>query len=319
MCAYLSEVQPKEEIQLLLILPQQNGIWTIVSWKHDLSVSINDAITWCEASLPHVYKEKTENVIRSVTPVVRSMFQKSGIYLRSISLSQDKSIQTRFNLQVLLEDEQYLFPLTSNDVQQNVKMDSVVKNALSKFSSIVNDEILSIECGHIHLDRDIDMDQEFGMAIGSAVFQYLTQRQFPPYLAPMIDDDHVLIQLKPEQYFEFFLQKIGGEDISFELIPESSPIIRAITTALYARLQSSENFKFVEQQGGNLYLHVDSHITCELFEDFHGRCDNGCVFFEVALLLFRSAPQFFSEYFHRRFPLVSMPKERNIFISCSVQ
>ncbi len=62
-------------------------------------------------------------------------------------------------------------------------------------------DVVSLECGHIHLDRDLDVDQEAGAAIGAAVLQTLTQRQArPPVLTPMMDDDHVLIRLTPRDY-----------------------------------------------------------------------------------------------------------------------
>jgi hypothetical protein len=56
------------------------------------------------------------------------------------------------------------------------------------------------------------------------------------------------------------------------------------------------------KRGGNLYLeHV--LVRCELFEDVEGRCDNGCVLFEVGLLAYRSALGAFHAAFHERFHL----------------
>lgn len=54
--------------------------------------------------------------------------------------------------------------------------------------------------------------------------------------------------------------------------------------------------------GGNLVLRVpEENILCELFEDYHGKCDNGCVLFEVALLIYRSDPARFTREFQDHF------------------
>ena len=159
----------------------------------------------------------------------------------------------------------------------------------------------SIECGHIHLDRDLDIDQETGTQIGAAVFQVLSEQQtMAPLLCPMMDDDHVLVQLRPLDYLAFLRRHFPGSPL--RLIPESSPVIRAIAVSLYMRLLSMCKEADFARRGRNLFLHLDDGSTCELFEDFTGAPVTGCVLFEAALLVYRTAPGEFDAYIARRFP-----------------
>lgn len=70
---------------------------------------------------------------------------------------------------------------------------------------MIKDEIASLECGHIHLNQQMDLDHEVGIKIGTNVYQALVKKQqIPPLLTPMIDDEHVLtIQLSPKEYRDF--------------------------------------------------------------------------------------------------------------------
>jgi hypothetical protein len=56
------------------------------------------------------------------------------------------------------------------------------------------------------------------------------------------------------------------------------------------------------RRGRNLFLHLDDGSTCELFEDFTGSPVTGCVLFEAALLVYRTAPDEFDAYIARGFP-----------------
>ena len=160
--------------------------------------------------------------------------------------------------------------------------------------------VLSVECGHIHLDRSLDVDQEAGARIGAAVYRALSGRQPAPLLAPMMDDDHVLVQLRPAEYAAFLRRHFP--DVPFRLIPESSPVIRAIAVALYARLASSDAADLLAVRGRNLFLRLGGGSACELFEDFEGSPVTGCVLFESALLVYRTDPEAFDAYAGWRFP-----------------
>jgi hypothetical protein len=182
--------------------------------------------------------------------------------------------------------------------------EATIEAAGQLFQSRCDAPITSIESGHIHLDRQIDEDQAIGSAIGNVLFRQLAAVQkCPPRLNPMVDDDHVLVQLAAKDYEAFFRAEHPGAP--FELIPESSPIVRTIACCLLAHVSSvpAKKKRFL-MQGNNLVLKVpEENILCELFEDFHGKCDTGCVLFEVALLIYRSDPDYFSQAFHRYFHL----------------
>lgn len=185
--------------------------------------------------------------------------------------------------------------------QEEYDLDHFRQNA----SKIVKDklfgkEVRSIESGHIHLDRKIDVDQITGFEIGKVIYETLKENQTSiPLMCPMIDDDHVLIALTPREY-EKCMKSIMGT-IDYFLIPESSPIIRSIVVELYHRIISSESNKKIKTVGKNLYIQIDDKTTCEIFEDFDNRCDSGCVVFEVALLIYRSNPRIFNDYFNQKF------------------
>lgn len=167
--------------------------------------------------------------------------------------------------------------------------------------------IVSIECGHIHLDRELDIDQEVGAMLGAHARRLLTARQAQqPVLTPMMDDDHVLVRLRPGDYRAFLTSQFGATDM--HLVAESSPIVRAIVTAMWRRLHDRGLASRMRERGHNLFLHLDDGGEfCELFENYRlpdggvGPAATGCVFFESALLVYRTAPATFDAYFRDRF------------------
>jgi hypothetical protein len=167
-------------------------------------------------------------------------------------------------------------------------------------SNLAGRDVRSIECGHIHLDRQLDADQEAGTHIGAGAYRMLSASQSsPPMLAPMMDDDHVLVQLRPQQYAGFLRRHFPTAP--FTLIPESSPIIRAIAVALYTSLTESEQRDRMTTRGRNLFLRLADGSYCELFEDFDHAPVSGCVLFEASLLVYRSDPDAFDTYIQDRF------------------
>jgi hypothetical protein len=59
----------------------------------------------------------------------------------------------------------------------------------------------------------------------------------------------------------------------------------------------------LRERGRNLFLELANGNYCELFEGYGEDAVTGCVFFEVALLVYRSAPAQFDDYFRTRFGL----------------
>ncbi|GAA0360252.1 hypothetical protein NE235_16585 [Actinoallomurus spadix] len=179
---------------------------------------------------------------------------------------------------------------------------AMAEEARLLLSHYIGPELVSMEAGHIHLDRDLDIDQDTGAAIGAALMELLAARQTrPPVLTPMMDDDHVLVRLAPTTYRQFLQQTFGGAPM--HLICESSPIIRAIVVALYQRLRNSKLGNRFDRRGGNLFLPLPDGSHCELFENIDGTPITGCVFFETALLTYRTAPARFDQYFAERYGL----------------
>jgi hypothetical protein len=164
-------------------------------------------------------------------------------------------------------------------------------------------DLVSMEAGHIHLDRDLDVDQDTGVRIGAALLDLLAERQTrPPVLTPMMDDDHVLVRLTPADYRRFLWSAFG--DAPMHVICESSPIIRSIVVALFQKMTNSRLANRFARRGGNLFLPLQDGSHCELFEGIDGDSPiTGCVFFETALLIYRTAPGRFDQYFADRYAL----------------
>lgn len=187
-----------------------------------------------------------------------------------------------------------LAPVAAVDVDA---MRQAVRNGMAAISGPVR----SMECGHVHLDRALDVDQDLGITLGLTAYAALADRQqAPPLLTPMLDDDHVLVRLKPQDYTGYLDKRMPG--LPQYLILESSPIIRSIVVVLYQRLRKIAAHR-VRERGGNLFVQISNGTFCEVFEDVAGTTATGCVFFETALLTYRSAPELFNAHFRDRYSL----------------
>ncbi|MEK0161891.1 MULTISPECIES: hypothetical protein [Pseudoalteromonas] len=165
----------------------------------------------------------------------------------------------------------------------------------------IKEEVVSMESGHLHLDRLPSRDQKIGIRLGKVVADCIKKMHGKVVaLTPMYDDDHVLVKTTPEQYNNLFKDELGIEEVT--LIPESSPIVKSIAIALYQKIVSDKFNQNVYQGGGNLYLRIDDKFTVEIFEDFQNEHTTGCVFFETSLLIYRSCPELFNELFLSKYP-----------------
>ena len=209
---------------------------------------------------------------------------------------------------ILNQDKSFNFKSLAKNIDRDVTQ-QFMDRSIELIKKVA--DIETIECGHIHLDRKIDFDQECGFKIGRYLYDYLSSQNKKPLLFPMIDDDHVLISLKPKEYQNVMEKFVGTE---YELIPESSPIIRAIVVSLYQKLLYSNERDKIQRLGNNIYININNNVTCELFEDFDGRCDNGCVFFEVGLLIYRGNASEFTDFFKSKFNLDYNPHKYMIDI-----
>lgn len=195
--------------------------------------------------------------------------------------------------------------LTVPALADGTRLAELAQRATELILAYTGPDLVSLECGHIHLDRDLDVDQEAGAAIGAALLQTLAQRQArPPILTPMMDDDHVLIRLTPRAYRRFLEHTFDAAPM--HLICESSPIIRSIVVTLFEKMTNSGLANRFRRRGANLFLPLADGTHCELFEDIDADTPiTGCVFFEAALLIYRTAPARFDTYFTNRFALTT--------------
>lgn len=200
------------------------------------------------------------------------------------------------------------FAMSASASAKVASVDTMARRARRLVTEYRGPDVVSIECGHIHLDRDLDVDQEVGARLGATASEVLAGRQCRgPVYTPMVDDDHVLVRLRPQEYRTFLQPYVG--DSPMHLIVESSPIVRSVVTALWRRMQEHGMSGRTRVRGANLFLRLgDGGEFCELFENYQhqggpGPALTGCVFFEAALLVYRTAPARFDTYFRGRFGL----------------
>ncbi|WP_435551977.1 hypothetical protein [Natrinema sp. CGMCC1.2065] len=287
LCIYLSEGDGSETA-IDLLSRRANGEVRHLSWSRPAGEPNDDLITWCDTVLP------TIETLRRPGDLERLSIVRNAEY--AVGLESDNWL-----IELAGVDNSVSVPLAAPDSTET-DIDAIADEAVSTIRESGLESVRSIECGHLHLDREIDDDQHAGMRIGVDVFRHFQETGNEPALRPMVDDDHVIVQLSPREYRNFFESYLRPGD-EFELIPESSPITRAIVVALFDRLDEQGLDQDVEKRGGNVYLDVSDQTTIELFEDFEGRCDNGCAFFEVGLLVYRTAPERFRTFFAERFDL----------------
>lgn len=296
---HVLETQPPGSgVALALLEPEPEGRFHLTRWSHGAGNPANgaDRLDSCLGDLA-----ERESIHLGVGPVAlfpgaaaaptATCFQVDPSGIVQVELGMGES-HGGFQLNVACLN-QALLP-----------MEEIIQAAMTLFKARCQTPIASIESGHVHLDRQLDGDQILGAKMGYALFRHLAGTQAtPPRLHPMVDDDHVLVQLAAKDYRAFFQSMHPGAP--FELIPESSPIIRAIACAMFGLIsEKPAKAKHLAMQGGNLLLKVpEENILCEIFEAFQGKCDTGCVFFEVALVIYRSDPDYFSRAFHRYFGL----------------
>lgn len=296
---YIIEMDFSNDISMCLIYnSEKKGRPVVIRWESSINnteETLKNQIKWCLEKLPNVYYidsiESPQNDILVGETRIRILDRSENqVSLKLLSLSgADDSLPREFIIQQFNRRHLSSFQFFHKSL------------SLLKENNIYRD-IVSIESGHIHLDRQIDCDQNTGFEIGKKAFEYFSEVQtFKPLMCPMVDDDHVMIALKPKDYENYMCQIMPN--IDYELIPESSPIIRSIVVELYHRIINSNLNSKIKRMGSNLYIKIDNNTTCEIFEDFEGRCDTGCVLFEVALLIYRTNPQLFKDYFNETFNL----------------
>jgi hypothetical protein len=147
---------------------------------------------------------------------------------------------------------------------------------------------LSLECGHVHADREIGPAQLRGLRMGAALVDRLREQPgaVTVDVTPMVDDDHVLNRFSFRSYRDLYASHGLGVD---DLILESSPLPRAVAHDILRRAVAGDGGRYkLATIGGNLYLET-ADMRLELVEDLNGEMRNGCVLFEVGLVMYRAA------------------------------
>jgi hypothetical protein len=200
------------------------------------------------------------------------------------------------NLDKLLGERPYVLAKASSArtvaAPRAADADAEMNELASKFLRDVAGLHLSIECGHVHADRELGPAQLRGLDIGARFVSFVrsqaVERALPlnVEITPMVDDDHVLSRLSFAGYRDLFRQREMAVD---ELILESSPMIRAVAHDVLRRALQRDGEAFrLRRVGNNLYLEAE-HLRLELIEDLPGEMRNGCVMFEVGLIMYRAA------------------------------
>lgn len=161
---------------------------------------------------------------------------------------------------------------------------------------------LSIECGHVHADREVGEAQMRGLRTGSALVTALREGAeqagtgFSVDATPMVDDDHVLNRLRFADYEALFA---SHGLVVHDLILESSPLLRAVAHDVLRQALHRQGTGYdLELIGGNLYLEAPG-LRLELVEDVEADMRNGCVLFEVGLVIYRAVRQELAPAFER--------------------
>jgi hypothetical protein len=162
-----------------------------------------------------------------------------------------------------------------------------------------------MEVGHIHADRELGPIQERGIDIGGMVISevaVLNEDRAPDSrirfeIIPMIDDDHVVNRLSYARYQRILAEK--GMPAA-EIVLESSPIMLDIACDLLKLAIRNDGQGYVlKRRGNNLYLESDP-LRLELVEDADGDMRVGCIVYDTALTLYRSARDAMQSIFRAR-------------------
>lgn len=251
------------------------------------------ALTWLSARLP-IHERK--GLSRGKTKLASALDAQMHATWRAGS----------FRVEIENHDKRvYSIPIRALVQPEKDQIPEMLAEIESIFSSFPETSPLvhSLELAHVHLDRQIDIDQEIGAILGNHVGQILKQKGHCPVLTPMLDDDHVITSLRPREFCAFLDSHLREP---YRLIPESSPIVRSIVVWLWFKIQTSKELRSrCVRRGGSMMFQLGANRDCiiELFEDFDGEAVNGCVFFELGLLIYRLDPQAFDDYFIARFKL----------------
>jgi hypothetical protein len=194
-----------------------------VAWCVGHDEGVGDLASFALKCLPQVSTFKL--------PFATALECQESEYALVLSAGLSNSVTVRVNSS---PEEIVLTPLREG---KTLSPQTLADSAVQRIRMLLSDRddiaFESIEFGHMHLDRQPDIDQYTGIVIGQAISEHIHTSSSPIKIFPMIDDDHVLIHFTPAQYRSLLLDH-GCESTRYHLVPESSPIVRAIVVALVA-------------------------------------------------------------------------------------
>lgn len=171
----------------------------------------------------------------------------------------------------------------------------------------INPEIINIQYGHLHSDREASKDQEVGAIITQQLVEQFNKREVKIVSMPMVDNYHVADRIDLKAWINF-LEKHSNV-ITTEPTFESALITRHLADEVLYSLQKNDNSK-VKNIGGNVYYDAGDHCRIELYdgvgEDYNLAGRMGCVPFEIGYELYRLNPELASksyrDYILNNFP-----------------
>jgi hypothetical protein len=164
---------------------------------------------------------------------------------------------------------------------------------------------LSVEVGHVHADRELGPIQERGIDLGGLLAREISAVNrtraagcaIDVEVVPMIDDDHVVNRLSYSRYQGILANK--GVPAA-EIVLESSPIILDIACDLLKTAVRGDGRGYIlENRGDNLYLESGA-LRLELVESTDQEMRVGCIVYDTALTVYRSARAQMQELFRAR-------------------
>lgn len=168
-------------------------------------------------------------------------------------------------------------------------------------------EIVNIQYGHIHSDREPSKDQEVGAFIARQLVERFSTKNIKIVSMPMVDNYHVNDRIDIKAWINF-LEKHSGVPTT-EPTYEAALITRHLADEVLYSLQKNKPLK-VNNIGGNVYYDAGEHCRIELYDgvgednDLVGRM--GCVPFEVGFEIYRLNPELankgYRDYILESFP-----------------
>lgn len=227
----------------------------------------------------------------------------------SVALSRPNKkgrIQLNDNLELSFPDRRVVSFKPSATSEAGTSERDVIRDYLAK--AVVEHPgpvEISMEVGHVHADRDIGPIQERGIELGSVVvreIEAINANRDPANtvavdIVPMIDDDHVVNRLSYSNY----QRVLAGMGVpAAEIVLESSPIVLDIACDLLrvATRRDGEGYALVSR-GDNRYLEGDV-LRIELVESADDEVHIGCIVYDTALTIYRTARAEMQELFRRR-------------------